>query len=546
MRNFLHIIITVTMMVTFLIGCGCDSRHDKLNAIDSLADVQPDSALSLLKSMSKEMESASEATNMYYRLLKVKLEYKCYLNDTDKSDILKVLEYYQKSNDNSKLPTALFYAGKFYTDKGDYPQALEYYQKADELMENPIDSKTRKLKALNSLYIGYSMLDQSLERQASNYFKKSAELSKLNKDTTLLLFAKRDLGNCYKNREIIDSALTIYEEAYKLARKYDNGIMTAEIEAQIAYCYNIMGNYQEATQHIDNAMTQLGNKDNWKTFYSIKAMILASENKLDEAVPYLDQLEKKGNIYNKGFSTGMLTQYYYQKGDIENMMEYYKRNITYTDSISKITSPENIARINALYNYNLKEKEKAKLKNKLERDNLLIISGSVVVTLLLIIIFFVVRIRKKNEAIYKNRIVILESLAEKLKTEVKQLNAIQEALNKKNKTIKILQSDIVNELRRNLSTNKNYIADENVWKRLEDNIDKLFPNFRTSITSICKISIYDFRLCILIKAGFTPTEMAILTCKSVNAISATRRKLFFRAFNRVGAPSDWDKYIKYL
>ena len=228
------------------------------------------------------------------------------------------------------------------------------------------------------------------------------------------------------------------------------------------------------------------------------------------------------------------------------MMEYYKRNITYTDSISKITSPENIARINALYNYNLKEKEKAKLKNKLERDNLLIISGSVVVTLLLIIIFFVVRIRKKNEAIYKNRIVILEGLAEELKTEVKQLNAIQEALNKKNKTIKILQSDIVNELRRNLSTNKNYIADENVWKRLEDNIDKLFPNFRTSITSICKISIYDFRLCILIKAGFTPTEMAILTCKSVNAISATRRKLFFRAFNRVGAPSDWDKYIKYL
>ena len=52
-----------------------------------------------------------------------------------------------------------------------------------------------------------------------------------------------------------------------------------------------------------------------------------------------------------------------------------------------------------------------------------------------IIIFFVVRIRKKNEAIYKNRIVILESLAEKLKTEVKQLNAIQEALNKKNKTM---------------------------------------------------------------------------------------------------------------
>ena len=60
------------MMVTFLIGCGCDSRHDKLNAIDSLADVQPDSALSLLKNMSKEMESASEATNMYYRLLLMK------------------------------------------------------------------------------------------------------------------------------------------------------------------------------------------------------------------------------------------------------------------------------------------------------------------------------------------------------------------------------------------------------------------------------------------------------------------------------------------
>ena len=67
MRNFLHIIITVTIMVTFLIGCGCDSRHDKLNAIDSLADVQPDSALSLLKSMSKEAEKHEQGNGICLR-----------------------------------------------------------------------------------------------------------------------------------------------------------------------------------------------------------------------------------------------------------------------------------------------------------------------------------------------------------------------------------------------------------------------------------------------------------------------------------------------
>ena len=216
MRKFLHIIITVTMMVTFLIGCGCDSRHDKLNAIDSLADVQPDSALSLLKSMSKEMESASEATNMYYRLLLMKSKDKNDLCITKDSDIIDILGYYKEGHDNSKLPMAYYYAGRYYRENGDAPQAMECFLESYHLTM----PKERKPGLLGQ--IGNLFLEQFYYNESLKYFIEETERSKELKDTASIINSYLDLVYAYYNLEQREKALQYCREAHDYSVEFSD------------------------------------------------------------------------------------------------------------------------------------------------------------------------------------------------------------------------------------------------------------------------------------------------------------------------------------
>ena len=127
MKHLLPIILSILL----LSACGESERvqFEKLTQIDSIAEVNADSAITLLNAFNRDSLSGND-NKFYYDLLKIRTCDKAYIAHTSDSAILSVINYFENHDFNDLLPVAYYYGGRVYSDLGDAPQALEYFHKA--------------------------------------------------------------------------------------------------------------------------------------------------------------------------------------------------------------------------------------------------------------------------------------------------------------------------------------------------------------------------------------------------------------------------------
>ena len=170
-------------------GGGSDAAATQLALIDSLADVNPDSADVLLNSVAPlptgERLRVGASAGMGQGvglLLRIKIDDKLYRPITHYRDtILQLVDYFEQHP--RVLPRLLgktgpalpyLYAGRVFADLGDAPQALDYYQRALDVMpdgqiengecktDNAIDSRVAKQRGLILSQIGEQFYFQGL------------------------------------------------------------------------------------------------------------------------------------------------------------------------------------------------------------------------------------------------------------------------------------------------------------------------------------------------------------------------------------------------
>ena len=133
MKKLVYILVTVLLVLT---ACTGTSRHPQLVAADSLLLTQPDSALTLLRSMS----FSSTADRMYHYLLLADACNKCYDTLPSDSILQEVADYYDRHGSANEQVRAHYLLGCAYRDQGNAPLALNYYriasEKADTLAAN--------------------------------------------------------------------------------------------------------------------------------------------------------------------------------------------------------------------------------------------------------------------------------------------------------------------------------------------------------------------------------------------------------------------------
>lgn len=104
----------------------------------------------------------------------------------------------------------------------------------------------------------------------------------------------------------------------------------------------------------------------------------------------------------------------------------------------------------------------------------------------------------------------------------------------------LIHSEVYCQIQEILNSNTNQNISVELWKQLEEEILTLYPDFNNQLSGI---SHHDYHVCLLIKAGITPTNISHLTNHSKEAITSTRRRLFEKTFGRKGTPADWDNFI---
>lgn len=154
-------------ILTIILTTCCTRRRSQYDAvlveIDSLTEVDADSARVRLAALGKPMEKADEETRAYYQLLQVKADDKAFVKPTSDSLICSVAQYFESHQQSGHLPEAYYYVGRANSDLQNGEKALIYYQKA--LLEDSLHVTTR-LKSRIYAQMGYIYLRNGLLEDA--------------------------------------------------------------------------------------------------------------------------------------------------------------------------------------------------------------------------------------------------------------------------------------------------------------------------------------------------------------------------------------------
>ena len=569
-------------LLTLLCACGSKPYPHVLTTADSLASANPDSAQALLASLAEGMKQEPQAVQMYYRLLCIKAKDKAYITHTSDSAILPVVEYYEREGDKKHLPEAYYYAGRVYRDLGDAPQATEYFYKAGEAIEKWMDYNLagRIHTQIGTLYLYQGIYDKALPE-----FHLSYHYNTINKDSNGIVYNFRDIGRTYTTLEKPDSAILYYKKAIELAEKIKNKRLGQITNGELSAYYTQLGAYEEAYKSMNIAFQNKAIK-NKATIHSTAARYYFQTNRVDSAMYYYNLLLNNNNGYSykaegyKGLSCIAQSRHEYKES-----LDLLRKYLIYNDSAEKVIQNENVRKINALYNYQLKEKENNQLKlenEKNKRYNVYLIVGIIALSTILTFYYLYYQQRKetmqrrlkiaeqlREEAYRRSRefmeennrqIQALESDIERLKHQLHDSDQQKMELEQKisiiestNRQVELEQgkrrieeglffrSDIYGLFRQKIEAGKTPGQAE--WEQLARQLDASFDHFTQKLLQLGLLKEKELHTCMLIKAQFKNKEMAQLLCLSPEGISSIRRRLCARFLDGKKEPKEWDRFI---
>ncbi|MDE7118651.1 MAG: hypothetical protein K2O61_08455 [Bacteroidaceae bacterium] len=154
-------------LLLIILIASCTIRRNQYDAvladIDSLTEVDADSARKRLAALHEEMDGVNKGTRAYYDLLCVKANDKAMVKHTSDSLICEVARYYEANREKGHLPEAYYYVGRANSDMQNGEKALIYFQKA--LLEDSVHVTTR-LKSRIFAQMGYIYLRNGLLEDA--------------------------------------------------------------------------------------------------------------------------------------------------------------------------------------------------------------------------------------------------------------------------------------------------------------------------------------------------------------------------------------------
>ena len=528
----------IAAVVTALYFCSCqqnDIQIKQLTNIDSVADNDAERALNMLDSIGPYMKNATKASRNYYELLKIKAQDKAYIPHTSDSTITRLVEYYESKGDKRLLLMAYYYAGRIYMDINNVPEALKYLQKVTGTGDH---NNQLTYKAYSQ--IGYIFLYQELYDKGIEAFKKAYDYNRKTGNKNNQIHELCGIAECYNGKKQYTKALPYLKKALAISQDTDYKMMYYAILAQIANHHYNLKDYNTAKVYADKALNGV-DSTNMRSVYSIAADIYNAKGLTDSAVSLYQKLYGLNDVYAKQFASKKLIRYWLENGMSEKALKYITTYEIYTDSIEKIIQTENVAKINALYNYQSKEKEnyELKIKNQEEKKQKFAVMFALVLSTIMlsgVIVWYK----------YKNKLMQLEMD----KAELAEKNRIleeQKMMNDKN--LKIKSTEIYLTIKKKISEHqdKNENITEKEWDRLDHEVNSIFNEFYKRVHNLIpEISQHEYKVCLLLKIGTRPTDIARLTNRSKEAINSTRRRLYEKAFGRKGRPADWDDIINSL
>ncbi|MDB0990212.1 tetratricopeptide repeat protein [Phocaeicola vulgatus] len=282
MRSFIIYLNFVSLLAVCLFACNHHSSNPMLQQVDSLLEMKPDSALTILKNISV-LEDLPEVDKAYYALLLAEATDKNKLPLLPCDSLLNfVLDYY--GDDDREKAVALMYKGRLLAEMDDEKATIEMNLKALEILQDyPVDTKYRRLiySALGLWYGNCGLNDKALE-----VLHQSLHYSFDAKDTAI---AYINIGYIYGMRNMQDSVITYQRKAVKYAMRSKDRSMILTSWHNLSICYRHFENVDSAVVYAHKVLQHLSYGNGKADAYYNMGDLYVDLEQYDSARHYLEK-----------------------------------------------------------------------------------------------------------------------------------------------------------------------------------------------------------------------------------------------------------------
>ena len=561
-----------------VVSCGQQAADRNIAVADSLSEAAPQRAMTLIDSL--EGESAmNKSRHMKLLLLKAKVRNKLAMPMS--TDSLKyIADYFDKHGDSNERMLAYYIIGCVYQRSQDAPMALQYFHEAAAKADTT-DSSCDFL-TLHRIHVWSAEILKN-QRAISDAFHENSLAFKYAmkaKDTLNAIITYEQKANIYSKQYLIDSVISIREKLYGLYSKYGYKREAAYSLGPLIDIYAKNGNISKAKHALDVYEKMSGRFDKYgnikkglEVHYAIKGYYYLSINDYDSARLCFDKCLKTTSNYPNdfGYSYEGLTELYKKLHRPDSVAKYSELTRQMSDTIYARMSTEHLQQMQAMYNYNryrqtAEEAEKDALRTKYISIIIIMAIMAAAIGGALAVRTYIIRKRRArvNEIKeYKRSISELKKARRELDilTENRQTR-MESLIKEKEEEIERLQKEKAEyEKKKDIAARIMPFADEPVVRILRRHAEKehvmmsgeerkmlisLFDSYEEISRLKAVLSESEYELCLLIKLGFAPSQINMLTGRSLQDIANIRKRMYNRITGKDGSSRDFDRYIKSL
>ena len=456
--------------------------------------------------------------------------------------------------------------------------SLECYQKAAECADTT--SKDCDYAQLSRVYgqmatlfyhQGFYRKQLVLQNQCSEYAWKA-------KDTLTALRSYEQKSFAYSQLGLQDSAILIMEHVAVLYTNCNYRAQAATALGGILRAVISSGDIVKAKQYMDIYESQSELFDNEgdiqkgrEIYYRIKGLYYMTINSFDSAEYYYRKELREGKDFNnQNAGAKGLAELYQRTNKPDSASKYFQHAYAMNDSMFAHTATNTVERMQAMYDYSRHQKEAQLEKENATRRTIIIWICLAVIVLICVITYIIIRelSHKRYEA--EQKYIHSLELIEQARHDIDKLRNSEETnkelISEKEHTIhdqeiilksllhkdvnshsladkKLKGTDIYMRFER-LST-LGQIPTEEEWNLLQSQISTYYPGFHDFMQEHdFHLSDKERKICLLLRIGFKPTNIANMIGVTSSYITELRTKMLQKLFGLSGNSKSFDKMLR--
>ena len=322
-------------MSVSLSSCSSPSvKNQLLLCADSLMETYPDSALSILESITYP-QKMPRADRALYALLLTQARHKNYIALEDDSLIKTAVDYYGDKKKSLRAAKAHYYWGAIYSEMGYTSFAVEEYLTAIRLMPVRDEFLAMIYDNLAECYERDELFDIAIGayRQAYQILRGGSQQ----------IYPLRGIARMCLLQNKKDSALVYYQQALDCALVEQDSSLIGALYHDLAMAYSEKKDYIQADKYVSKAIMIQG-QDAVNVCLS-KAQIMLNLNKLDSASYFYSKNVDQLDIYGKAVYYDGMYQIAKKRGEWKTATENIDAYKILYDSIQFITDNEELNRL---------------------------------------------------------------------------------------------------------------------------------------------------------------------------------------------------------